>query len=93
MNKGFPDGSDGKECACNAGDVGLIPGLGGSPGEGMATHFSILAWTDQGSLKLESGFQFRRIQAMNVEDVEDWYHVGKKNTNSREKTFPGKCFH
>ena len=61
MNKGFPDGSDGKECACNAGDVGLIPGLGGSPGEGMATHFSILAWTDQGSLKLESGFQFRRI--------------------------------
>ena len=32
--KGFPGGSDGKESTCNAGDLGLIPGLGGSPGEG-----------------------------------------------------------
>ena len=28
----------------DARDVGLIPGLGGSPGGGHATHFSILAW-------------------------------------------------
>ena len=34
MNKGSPGGSDGKEFACNTGDVGLIPGLGRSPGEG-----------------------------------------------------------
>ena len=27
-------GSDGKESACNVGDLGLIPGLGRSPGEG-----------------------------------------------------------
>ena len=31
---GFPAGSAGKEYACNAGDPGLIPGLGRSPGEG-----------------------------------------------------------
>ena len=31
---GFPDGSDGKESACNAGDPGSIPELGRSPGEG-----------------------------------------------------------
>ena len=31
---GFPDGSDGKESACSAGDLGLIPGLGRYPGEG-----------------------------------------------------------
>ena len=31
---GFPGGSDGKESACNAGDPGLIPGLGRSPGGG-----------------------------------------------------------
>ena len=31
---GFPHGSDGKESACNAGDLGLIPGLGRSPAEG-----------------------------------------------------------
>ena len=31
---GFPGGSDGKECACNAEDLGSIPGLGRSPGGG-----------------------------------------------------------
>ena len=31
---GFPGGSDNKECVCNEGDPGLIPGLGRSPGEG-----------------------------------------------------------
>ena len=30
----FPGGSEGKASACNAGDAGLIPGLGRSPGEG-----------------------------------------------------------
>ena len=30
----FPGGSDGKESACNAGDMGLIPWSGRSPGEG-----------------------------------------------------------
>ena len=32
---GFPDSSVGKESACNAGNPGLIPGLGRSPGEGI----------------------------------------------------------
>ena len=31
---GFPDGTDGKESSCSAGDPGLIPGLGRSRGEG-----------------------------------------------------------
>ena len=31
---GFPGGSDGKESSCNVGDLGSIPGLGRSPGEG-----------------------------------------------------------
>ena len=39
----FPGGSDGKESACNAGDPGLTPALRRHPGEGMATHSSILA--------------------------------------------------
>ena len=32
--KGFPGGSDNKESACNAGDLGLIPWWGRSPGQG-----------------------------------------------------------
>ena len=31
-----PGSSCGKESACNAGDPGLIPGLGRSPGEGIS---------------------------------------------------------
>ena len=34
INVGFPGGSDGKESACSAGDPGLIPESGRSPGEG-----------------------------------------------------------
>ena len=30
---GVPGGSDGKEFACNAGDLGSIPGMGRTPGE------------------------------------------------------------
>ena len=50
---GFPGGSDSKESACDAGDVGLIPG---DPQEDplekeMATHSSMLAsripWTEE----------------------------------------------
>ena len=32
--KSLPGGSDGKASVCNAGDLGLIPASGGSPGEG-----------------------------------------------------------
>ena len=31
---GFPSSTEGKASACNAGDLGSIPGLGRSPGEG-----------------------------------------------------------
>ena len=41
---GFPDGSVGKESACNAGDPGLIPGLGRSPGEGIGYPLQY-SWT------------------------------------------------
>ena len=37
-------GSDGKESASNAGDLGLIFELGNPLEEGMATHSSIPAW-------------------------------------------------
>ena len=40
----FPGGSDGKESACNAGDLGLIPGQEDPLEKEMATHSSILAW-------------------------------------------------
>ena len=54
---GLPDGSAGKDSACDAGDTGdagSIPGWGRSPGGGNATHSSILAWRipmDRGAWK------------------------------------------
>ena len=41
---GFPGSSAGKESTCNAGDPGLIPGLGRSLEKETAAHSSILAW-------------------------------------------------
>ena len=35
----FPGGSAGKDLACNVGDLGSIPGLGRSPGEGKGYAF------------------------------------------------------
>ena len=44
MYKDFFGCSDDKESVCSEGNLGLIPGLGRSLEEGMATSFSILAW-------------------------------------------------
>ena len=40
----LPRQPSGKEFACQAGEVGLIPGSGRFPREGISTHSSILAW-------------------------------------------------
>ena len=44
MSHHFPDGSDSKESAYNAGDQGSILGQEDLLEKEMATHFSILAW-------------------------------------------------
>ena len=64
---GFPSGSDGKESACNAGDLGSIPGLGRYPGEGNGYAFKYSglenSWTE------EPG----RLQSMGSQKVgHDW---------------------
>ena len=42
--KDFPDASDGKESACNVGDLGSISGSGRFPGEGRGYLFQY-SWT------------------------------------------------
>ena len=42
--RGAPGVSDSKESTCNAGDLGSIPGLGRSPGEGNGNILQYLAW-------------------------------------------------
>ena len=47
----FSGGSDGKESACNAGDPGLIPGLGKSSEEGNSNPLQYscgkIPWTEE----------------------------------------------
>ena len=46
----FPGGLDGEESSCNVGDLGLIPGLGISPGEGNGCSSTLVwrtAWTEE----------------------------------------------
>ena len=53
---GFPCGSAGKESSCNVGDLGLIPGLGRSPGEGIGYPLQYSgqenSWTNSYSIAL-----------------------------------------
>ena len=63
---GFPGGSDGKEYACNVGDLGLILGLGRSPGEGKTTHSSIFAWRIPWTKKLQSTESQSQIPLSNL---------------------------
>ena len=53
---GFPGGMVGKESACNAGDLDLIPRLGISPGEGNGNLFQysrLTNYTDRGAGQAE----------------------------------------
>ena len=74
IHEGFPGGSDGKESACNAGDQGLIPGSGRSPGEGngypvKTTVFPVVMYgCDSWTIKRA---EHQRIHALNCGAGED----------------------
>ena len=55
---GFSDGSDIKESACNAGEPGLFPGLGKSPGEGNGYPFQ---YSGQRSLAGYSSWDYKEL--------------------------------
>ena len=80
---GFHCGSAGKESACNAGDLGLIPGLGRSPGEGIGyplqysglekamdciVHGVAKSWTQQSNFHKQFTSKFLDIYYVLVPD-------------------------
>ena len=67
-HQGFPGGSDGKESACNAGDLGSIPGLGRSPGEGNGNLLPVfLPGESHGQRSLEGCSPWRHKESDTVE--------------------------
>ena len=84
---GFPDGSDYKESTCNAGDLGSLPGLGRSPGEGKGNPLQYSGLENSRDCRVHgvaksrtrlSDFHFTRAV------LEEWqekvmFEVGSKN--------------
>ena len=54
----FPGCSEGKECTCNAGDMGLIPGLRRSPRGGNGNLLQYSCWENPIDRKESGGLQY-----------------------------------
>ena len=76
------NGSESKEFACNAGDLGLIPGSGRSPGGGHGNLSGILAWRI-----LDRGAWWVTVHAAAKSQTrlsnEHFYFWGKSSINSQ----------
>ena len=70
---GFPDNSVGKESACNAGDLGSIPGLGRSPGEGIDYPLQY-SWTSLVAQMVKNLPEVREtwVRSLGWEDLLAW---------------------
>ena len=64
--RGFPRGSVGKESACNAGDLGPIPGSGRPPGEGNGNPLQYSCLENLMLVTEESG----RLQSMGSQELD-----------------------
>ena len=65
-------GSDGKESACNVGDLGLVPGLGRSPGEGKGYPLQYSGLENFMDYTVHVGFPGGsevKVSACNAEDL------------------------
>ena len=78
VEQGFSGGSVSKESACNAEDLGSIPGLGRSPGGG---HGNSLHWFLPGeSLWTVHGVPNSRTQLSDFHYFEQYLYPGIKST-------------
>ena len=83
MFLGFPSDSDGKESVCNAGDLGLIPGLGRSPedGNGYPLQYSGL----ENSIRGGNGTPLQYSCLENPMDGGAWWAAVHGVTKSRTR--------
>ena len=79
-------GSDGKESACDAGDLGLIPGLGRCPGEGHGNPLQSLAWR----IPLAEGLAGYSPRGHKESDTTEW---GTLTPSLQPSAFPGPSSH
>ena len=81
LKRGFPGGSNGKESACNVGDLGSIPGLGRSPGGGhghLEVHGHPCLENSHGQRSL-AGYRPRSHKGSDTTMQPSTAHTKKKN--------------
>ena len=66
---GFPGGSASKESACNAGDLGSIPGMEDPLEKGTGTHSSVLAWKFHGLCSPWRRKELERTERLSLSDL------------------------
>ena len=78
---GFPGSLAGKESTCNAGDLGMIPGLGRSPGEGNRYPFQYSALENpNGQRSLVGCSPWRRKESGTTEQLRTAHKGNSRNT-------------
>ena len=80
----FPGGSDGKEPACIAGDLGLIPRSEDSLEKGLATHSSILAW------RIPQAEEPGRLQSIGLQIINKHFHFHFHESDRRGQKKKGQ---
>ena len=87
--KGFPCGSAGKEPACNVGDLGLITGLGWSPGEGKGSPLQYSSLENYKDCIAHGGHKesdtTERLSWMNVYVPNDSVKIHEAKTDQRAR--------
>ena len=78
----FPGGSDSKESACNAGDLGLIPGSRRSPAERNGTPLQYSCLENPHRQRSLVGY---RSQSHKESDTTEWLRFSLFYTNESEK--------
>ena len=88
VSLGFPCGSAGKESTCNVGDLGLIPGLGRSPGEGkgytlqysgLENSMDCIVHGVTKSLTRLSHFHFGALERRQVQPAATYIHASQNS--------------
>ena len=73
LYEGFLGGSESKESACNAGDPGLIPGLGRSPGEGNGLFLPGEFYGQRSLVVTKSWTRLNDFQLFFSQDANDYF--------------------
>ena len=76
---GFPCGSAGKESACNAGDLGSIPGSGRSPGEGNSNPLQYSCLENP----MDRGAWWAAVHGKELDTTEATWHACTMNRKSK----------